>query len=206
MSCSGSANVFRRHAHLRTSSGPTFRADYTVILAVTIGCRSRRSAQRRRITAIGRSHRLRSSDERRLSARLARCRVSPRRSLDRTDSSHSTVTAATALYAPKPSFAARTGFGWVGGICVASRSSPAHLLVGFATRRNSRSTPRRSATGRSHKGRAGAGRLSSSRRSNRCKRGQGCSARVAQQRQADEPCGKQHNPVAAKRVHVADLA
>src|SRR6516225_7923584 len=45
------------------------------------------------------------SRERPVSARLARCRVSPRRSLDRTDSSHSTVTAATALYAPQLTFA-----------------------------------------------------------------------------------------------------
>src|SRR5215469_8598095 len=41
------------------------------------------------------------------SARLARCRASPRRSADRTDSSHSTVTAATALLAP-----GRSPFAW----------------------------------------------------------------------------------------------
>ena len=37
-----------------------------------------------------------------VSARLARCRAPRRRTVDRTDSSHSTVAAATALHAPHP--------------------------------------------------------------------------------------------------------
>ena len=49
------------------------------------------------------------------SARLARCRVSQRRSLDRTDSSHSTVRAATALPAPYLPFVVPVEIGSVGG-------------------------------------------------------------------------------------------
>jgi hypothetical protein len=50
-----------------------------------------------------------------LAARLARCRVSRRRSLDRTEISHSTVTAAIALHAPQPTFdcgAGKVSMGW----------------------------------------------------------------------------------------------
>ena len=53
-------------------------------------------------------------DQRQLSARLARCRPSRRRSVDRTDSNHSTVAAATALHVPKRSSKASLETGLVG--------------------------------------------------------------------------------------------
>jgi hypothetical protein len=52
--------------------------------------------------------------ERLESARLARCRASRRRSLDRTDSSHTTVAKPTALHALQPPFTIASGIGSVG--------------------------------------------------------------------------------------------
>src|SRR6516225_2962791 len=48
------------------------------------------------------------------STRLARCRASRRRSLDRTDSSHTTVATPTALHALQPPFTIASGIGSVG--------------------------------------------------------------------------------------------
>ena len=54
------------------------------------------------------------SAERPVPAHPCRCRTSRRRSVDRTRSGHSTVTAATALYAPHLPFAIPVGIGSVG--------------------------------------------------------------------------------------------
>ena len=49
-----------------------------------------------------------------LTARCARCRAPRRRSVDRTDSSHTTVAAPTALHAPHPPFAIPAVIGSIG--------------------------------------------------------------------------------------------
>ena len=66
------------------------------------------------MTAIGQSHRLRSSDERLLSAHLARCRTTWRRSPNRAHSRRSASAPGTALYAPHLRFEIPVRIGSIG--------------------------------------------------------------------------------------------